>query len=457
MNDMDVVLINSPVEKVVEEYDAPPYPHIGLAYLATYARKKGISCKVIDCKFEKIDLQRLLSRLNVSHRETAIFGFTAMTHEISRVMITAREIKKIAPNSIIILGGAHITALPEQTLQEFNTIDIGIISEGEVTFVETVRCLLNGKPLHSIDGVVYRDNGNIKYNKKIQWISNLDEIGYPDWTLFPKSREYPINIGRGCPVPCIFCMRALGDKSRFRSAENIIEELTVLKTQFHPDMVHFFGDDFCADKELTHKILDGMIRSNLNFKWRAGMRVSKIDQNILKKMKSAGCEHFEIGVESGNKEVLKTIKKGISLEQVQNVIRMAKEVNLDCWCYFILGHPNETWKTAMDTINFLCKINPANAAIGIMVPYPGTQIWEMAKNGEGGYRLLSTDWNDYNKQIGNALELKNLSRRQLEFLQVYGYVKLFIVNFRLFDLTKFVWHYRKEGWSFFKNFIKKDI
>lgn len=452
---MDVILINSPVERVVEEYDAPPYPHIGLAYLATYAIKKGISCKVIDCKFEKIDLQKLLSRLSSYNGKAAIFGFTAMTHEISRVMRTAEEVKKIVPDSFIILGGAHITALPEQTLEEFKTIDAGIIAEGDITFVQAVQCLQAGKSLREIDGIVYRENGNIVHNKKTKWISNLDEIGYPDWNLFPKVKEYPINIGRGCPIPCIFCMRASGNKSRFRSAESVIEELAVLKDRFQPEMVHFFSDDFCADKELTDSILDWMIKENSNFKWRAGMRVSRIDRDILKKMKAAGCEHIEIGVESGNKEVLKSIKKGISLEKVQEVVRMAKEVKLDCWCYFILGHPNETWETAMDTINFLCKINPANAAIGIMVPYPGTQIWEMAKRGEGGYRLLSTDWNDFNKQIGNALELKTLSRRQLEVLQVYGYVKLFIVNFRFFDLSKFCWRYRKEGWGFLKNFVPK--
>ena len=452
---MEVVLINSPVEAIVEEYDAPPYPHIGLAYLATYAIRKGISCKVIDCKFQRLNLHELMEIISKFDVTRIIFGFTAKTHEISRVMHTAEEIKKRMPKSIIILGGIHITALPEQTLEEFKVIDVGVVGEGEYSFVQLIECLHAGKPLDEIDGVVYRENGTIVHNPKTKWIHNLDEIGYPDWSLFPKGKEYPINIGRGCPVPCIFCMRASGTESRFRSADNIIEELTMLKEQFQPRMIHFFGDDFCSNTVLTNELLDRMINANLNLRWRAGMRVSKIDIRILEKMKAAGCEHIEIGVESGNKEVLRSIKKGISLDKVQEVVLMAKKVKLDCWCYFILGHPNETWQTAMDTVNFLCKINPTNAAVGIMVPYPGTQIWEMANKGEGGYRLLSTDWQDFNKQIGNALELESLSRRQLEFLQIYGYIKLFIVNFRFFDFIKFCWRYKKEGWEFSKNFVSK--
>lgn len=453
---MSVLLINAPVEKIVEEYDAPRYPHIGLAYLATYLIKNSISCAVIDSRFERINLFNTLKRIETYKKEKKlIVGFTAMTHEIHRVSCVAAEIKKMLPQAVIVIGGAHVTALPEQTLNEFEVFDIGILGEGELTFKRLVEYLTNGMKFDCLDGVAYRSNGTVAYNPKTKWIDNLDAIGFPDWRLFPRAKEYPANIGRGCPIPCIFCMRASGTQSRFRTAENILEELTILKERYQPQMIHFFGDDFCADKDLTHTLLDGMIRNKLNLRWRAGMRISNIDMELLKKMKIAGCQHIEIGVESGNQEMLKTIRKGISLVKVQEVIKMAKKIKLDCWCYFILGHPNETKQTAMDTINFLCKINPTNAAVGIMVPYPGTQVWEMARQGEGGYRLLSTNWKDFNKQIGNALELKNLTRRQLESLQMLAYLKLFITNFRFIDLFKFLFRYRREGWGFLKNYIPR--
>ncbi|MBF0522864.1 MAG: radical SAM protein [Candidatus Omnitrophica bacterium] len=454
---MKIILINAPVEKIVEEYDAPKYPHIGLAYLATYANKNGLDVSVIDCKFERLTIGDLIVRLQTCKDKDLVVGLTAMTHEIVRNAFVARELKKNFPGIKIIIGGVHVSALPEETLKEFNTFDLGIVGEGEKTFVELVESLKGKNVLRDVKGIVYREGNKILLTEERGWIEDLDEIGYPDWELFPRAKEYPINIGRGCPVPCIFCMRASGKKSRYRSAKNILEELEVLNTRYTATMVHFFGDDFAADKNLTEQILDGLIKMRPVFQWRAGMRVSNINKDLLEKMKKANCEHFEFGVESGNKEILKIIKKGIVLEKVEEVIKLSKEVGLDCWCYFILGHPNENWNTAMDTLNFLRKINPKNAAVGIMVPYPGTEVWSMALKGEGGYKLLSRNWQDYNKQIGNALELAELSRRQLEFLQMYAYIKLFLFNLRLGEFLEFCWHYRREGMSFLRNYFIKSL
>ncbi|VAX23690.1 hypothetical protein MNBD_NITROSPINAE02-1756, partial [hydrothermal vent metagenome] len=361
---MKAILVHAPVEKVVEEYDAPSYPHIGLAYVATYGNKRGLDCKVVDCKFERIDLDELLDRLEEFRDEKEfIVGYTAMTHEISRVNDVAKEVKRIFPQSLSILGGVHVTALTDQCLEEFEVFDIGVTGEGEKTFLNLVNSITDHATLKEVPGIVYRDNGNIICNQETGLKSDLDEIGFPDWSLFPKAKEYPINIGRGCPVPCVFCMRASGTESRFRSVENILEEINELNNNYQLKMIHFFGDDFAANKELTHKLLDGLMTLRDKISWRAGMRVSHIDKEMLQKMKRAGCEHFEIGVESGNKKILKGIKKGISLRKVEEVVKFSKEVGLDCWCYFILGHPNENWDTAMDTVNFLCKINPTNAAI----------------------------------------------------------------------------------------------
>lgn len=450
-----IILINVPVEKVVEEYDAPKYPSIGLAYLGSYLKKNHINVEIIDSKFEKLNLAETFSRIHLTEQEIPVFCLTSMTHEIMRVSKFAKLLKEKWGNCIIVLGGVHVSALPEQTIKEFASFDFGIVGEGELTFLELVNKLNDHEDLSTVKGLIYRKDNEIVVNKKRDWICDLDEIGFPDWSMFPRAKEYPINIGRGCPVPCIFCMRASGDKSRFRSAKNVLEELNYLNDNFKPEMIHFFGDDFAANKEVTEEILDGLTLMKRTFKWRAGMRVSKIDPEILKKMKNAGCQHIEIGVESGNVEILKKIKKGITLEQVTQVVNWCKQIKLHCWCYFILGHPGETVNTINDTINYLVKLNPTNAAIGIMVPYPGTKVWEMAKKGEEGYKIISDNWDDYNKQLGNALELESLTRKQLEMLQLKAYLKLFLCNFRIIDFIKFCWNYKKEGFALIFNLIKR--
>jgi len=350
-----------------------------------------------------------------------------------------------------------VTALPPQTLEDFPVFDVAVPGEGEEVFCNVYRAIQDKTTLKEVTGICYRDNGEILTTEKSDWINDLDAVGYPDWTLFPRVEHYPINIGRGCPIPCNFCARSSGEDIRFRSIPNIIEELDQLEAKYNAKYVHFFTDDFDADKRLTGPLLDAMIEKKYDFKWRCGMRVTRITMDVLKKMKQANCEHIEIGVESGNKDMLQVIKKGITLRRVESVVQMAKEIDLDVWCYFILGHPRETWRTAMDTINFMSRLNPTNAAIGIMVPYPGTEIWDLAKKGEGGYRLLSTDWNDFNKQIGNALELDHLTRFQLEVLQLYGYVKLFVSNLRVLDFAKFCLRYHKEGFAAIKNMMLKVV
>ena len=452
---MRIVLVHAPVERIIEEYDAPAYPHLGLACLATYARRKGFDVAVIDAKFERLTLPSLLTRIKALGGERLVIGLTAMTHDITRNAFVAGEFKRHFPGVTVLIGGVHVSALPRQTFQEFPIFDIGVIGEGEVTFIELLSALRDGGSLSAVRGLVYREGPEVKLSEGRGWIDDLDVVGYPDWDLFPPAQEYPVNIGRGCPVPCIFCMRASGTKSRFRSAANILEELDLLNRKYKPQYVRFFGDDFAADKVLTHTILEGLSRIKPVFKWCAGMRVSNIDKSILQAMKRAGCEHFEIGVESGNMDILKAIRKGIALEKVEEAVRLAKEVRLDCWCYFILGHPHETEKTALDTINILCKLNPTQAAVGIMVPYPGTEIWNMAVKGEGGYKLLSHDWQDYNKQLGDALELEHLSRRQLECLQMRAYVMLFLSNFRFLDFLRFCWRYRREAYFFLRHYLTR--
>lgn len=450
------ILINAPVAKVVEEYDEPPYPHYALGNIATYGIKNGLDCRVIDCKFEKINLKKLLSLLSEYQKEDQIvFGFTAMTNEINQVIQTAQKIKEMFPASRIVIGGVHISALPEETMKEFDVLDIGVINEGEKTFVELLEALRTDKPLIDIDGLVYRNNGKIVCTKSRSMTENIDELGYPDWSLFPKAEEYHVNIIKGCPIPCNFCMRASGTKYRFRSVDSLIEEITIINKNYSPRLVNLNGEDFVARKDFANSFLNSLINLKPKIKWRATMRVTNITSEIIKKIKVSGCIRIEIGVETGNEKILKAVGKGISLKKVQEVVKMAKNIDLDCWCFFILGHPNETWKTVMDTINFMCKLNPTNVAIGIMVPYPGTKIWEMALKGESGYHLLSRNWKDFNKQIGNALELKSLSRSKLEFLQFYGYIKLFISNYRFIDFSRFCWEYRMQGLGFLENFFLK--
>ena len=196
-----------------------------------------------------------------------------------------------------------------------------------------------------------------------------------------------------------------------------------------------------------------ILKRNIKIKWFAETHANTVDLETAQLMKDAGCDITGFGIESGNDELLKQMKKGAKKESILNAIKIMKQVKIRTCSFFIFGHPNETYKSIFDSIRFASKLNCEEVAIGIMVPYPGTEIYNMALKGEGGYVKMSIDWDDYNKQLGNAIELKNISRRKLELMQLAAYFWLYIVNGRWSDLYKLITSSSNRGSNIWKLII----
>jgi radical SAM superfamily enzyme YgiQ (UPF0313 family) len=453
---MRIFLLNPPARRVAEKIDTPPYQHIGLGYLISVLENNGYPAKVVDAKLNRLSFKDSLRE--IADYGPDILGITAKTHEVTMAAEVAAEYKRLKPAVKTVLGGVHITALPEDTLKRYPQIDMGITGEGEYSFIGMIDALKNGSADFSeIPGAVFRaGDGTIKH-VPAERINDLDALPFPGWKHFKRATMYSLMATRGCPFACIFCMQALGRTLRKRSGENIIEEIETAIAARKPDSLFFSDETFTCDREWAHRICDMMISRGLakKIRWKTSTRVDAVDRDILKKMKAAGCNHIVFGVESGNEETLKTIKKSITKEQAVRAVALAKELGFFIECGFILGHPHENMKTALETIDFAAKLNTNIADFGIMVPYPGTEIRRMAIRGEGGYRILTDDWSEYNKQLGNALEMVELNRSDLERLQLIGYLRLFIYNARYLDLAKFILRYRREMFSYLSNILRK--
>ena len=425
-----ISLVNPPPQKRIERWDMADYPHLGLGYIAAYLKSKGNEVQIVDGKFERIDLQDVKQRLSLWQPD--IVGITAMTHEIQRAAQVAEIAKGILPEAITVVGGAHATALPAQTLAEFSSFDVAVFGEGEYTFSEFVSAIGNVRSWQNIKGIAYRVGNSIETNEPRDLINNPSELPFPAWELYPRSNVYPIITARGCPFRCNFCMRVLGDRVRKRAPENVINELkSVLKT-YNPRFIHFVDETFTIDKRLANNLLELMLKNGFHkrIKWDAQTRPDAADYDLFKKMKAAGCECIGLGIESGNKQILEATGKGTTLNQALIAVNAAKKAGIKTDGFFIFGHPFETTKTVWDTMNYAIKLNTTTVTFGTMVPYPGTQIYELARSGGGDYRLLSQNWQDFNKNIGNSLELTNLSRKQMERAQVLAYLKFYLFNFR---------------------------
>ena len=448
---MKILLINPPAIQTIEEYDEPDNPSISIAYLAGYLRSKNIDVDVIDGKLERLNFEQTIERFKKNKYD--IVGLTSYTHDVKNAHKLASLIKQIDKKVLTLIGGVHATAIPVETLEKLPDFDAAIVGEGEYIIYDIAKALEENKSLKGIEGVYYRENGQIIPNPIRMREQNLDVLPLPAWDMFPTAKKYQIIGARGCPNFCSFCMSPYGRKiMRFRSPENVIQELEWIINTFHPVEIRFNDETFSHDMERTHKLLDMIIERNLHKKttFRASTRANKVDYPLLLKIKKANFCYLEIGVETGDPEIIIKTHKGITIDQTERAVKLAKKAGLNVGCGFIIGHPGETKETAQRTMDFMVKLNPTLAAIGLMVPYPGTEVAELAKKGEANYRLLSTDWEDYNKQIGNALEMQNFTRKEMEMMQALGYLKLYYKNYRFVDLAKFMWTYKSAGFMFVK-------
>ena len=451
---MRVLLINPPPYQRVDQYDTPDFTRLGLAYLAgQLLTNPGCEVKIVDAKFERLDDHQVMDA--VRRFQPDIVGLTAFTNEIKPAARIAGQVKRLSRDIPTVIGGVHVSALPRETMVEFPEFDYGVYGEGEIIFQELCYALHLGTSLADIDGLIFREEDRIVITGERERIADQDEIPFPAWDLLPPAERYLFMTQRGCPFMCNFCMNPNGRIVRKRSVEKVLEELVYIVEKFEPERMYICDEIFTSEKERTHAILDGMIYHGINRKlaWFAQTHVNLVDREMFRKMKEAGCASCGLGIETGDPEIMKNMKKGITIDKVIGARKMADDVGLPIESFMIIGHPNETWDTAIRSIDLAVKINAHTPLFGVMVPYPGTQVAELARKGEGGYRLISSDWNDYNKQIGHAMEFENLSRRQLEFLQMIGYFKVFLWNFRFRELARFILQYRNEGWAVVKKIL----
>ena len=446
-----LILINPPVLAVLEPwYDAPEFPRTALAHLAAYIREHSdIEIHCIDAKFEKMNFNETLNRVKSIGPD--FIGLTAFTNEIRPAAYMAGLIKKELPDVVTICGGAHLTSIPEDTMTEFPTFDVGVIGEGEITLLELLVSLSTHQPIQQVKGIIFRENGKIIKTLPRERILDLEELPFPAWDLMPPGKEYYIQTERGCPFACIFCLNHNGKVARKVGVNKVIHEMEWL-IQYGAERISFGDELFSVDMDRAEKIIDGIIEHGIGHRvsWDIQTHVAYVNDNLFKKMKAANIAKCEMGVETGDELALKKMGKATTKEMILNAFQLADKNNVTTGSFFILGQPNETFRSMWETIKLAIAINPKEPIFGTMVPYPGTEVAKMAASSENGYRLVSTNWDEYRKQLNGSLELTNISRNKLEWFQIFGFVIVFIANFRFLDLLKFFWSYRKGALLLFK-------
>ena len=411
---MRVLLINPPYT-TEDRYGkdlgkfGPLNEPLGLAYLAAKLEQGGHEVSILDAP--ALGLTSMgICRL-VEEKAYDLIGVTMLTPMYNRSVEVVKALKHVFPEITMVVGGPHPTILPRETLLGNKEIDFVVIGEGELIFLSLVNALEKGGNWDEIPGIAFRENNTLFINQPPEMISNLDELPIPARHLLPmhayhmtKSRTesghaFTVSVARGCPFNCAFCCRIFGRKVRHHSVGRIIEEIGILVNDYGAQEINLEADTLSINKQFIHSLCDGIIRSGLskNITWTCESRVDTVNEEMLKKMKEAGCWQISYGVETGSQRLLKLIHKDISLDQIEKTFAITKRTGISIRAFFMLGIPTETRQESLKTISFAKKLDARWSQFTLCTPFPGTELHDLAVQ-EGGLR--SQNWADYKTHGG---------------------------------------------------------
>lgn len=349
---------------------------------------------------------------------------------------TADDINKIDRKIFVAVGGPYPIAMQEKCLEETEGIDAVVTGEGEVTTAGMLDRLSKGENLSGLDGVIFRDNGTIIRNPARSLIKDLDSLPFPARELLGDSGRYipppatykrkPVAVvitSRGCNRKCIFCFQIDRERTsgiRYRSIANVIREIELCLRQGYRE-IKFIDDTLAADYDRAMALAQEIRTRKLDFTWFASACVNQVDKPLLKAFKAAGCWAILFGAESGVQKNLNAVRKGTTLEQIRNAVKIAKDAGLKVFTPFIFGIPGETYDEALQTIEFACDLNPDVANFHSLTPFPGTELSENIDK----YGSISGDLTDLTYQ-GAAFVPYTMTRdeiirlRQLAFRRFYS-------------------------------------
>jgi anaerobic magnesium-protoporphyrin IX monomethyl ester cyclase len=398
-----VLLVNPPYLKhvfgkaTIRGAVSPGTIILSLAAVAPSVRQKGGAVRLLDLNLEPRPVELFMKVLEEFRPHDIAFTFTtSIFHIAQRYAAIARQ---ALPDARLVCGGHHASLMPDEVLKD-SEFDVVVCGEGDFTLGEMLDT-----DLANIPGLVYKNRGGIVRNRPRPMIADLDQIPFPALDLYdvPKyrhprfmARRNPVaymETSRGCYGACNFC-NARRTKLRRKSVTRVIEEMKyVLSLGFRE--IHLADDLFTADLKRVKQICEAIITSGLDVSWypRAGIRVDHVDRELFDLMKRAGVWSVPFGIESGNEAILKRIGKNITLDQVRNAVRLARDAGLTTEGYFMIGHPDETEATIQETMRFSQSLGLDYAKFTFNTPLPGTPLFEeWDRTGV----LKTKDWSKFN-------------------------------------------------------------
>ncbi len=430
---MKILLVVPSQQMIYGKIRPPDHPHLGLLYVAAALDKDGNDVLLADFDADRLSMPSFKGLLE--REKPDIVGLTATTPTYAATLSIAEFVKR-QTGIRTVLGGVHATLMPHESMKS-GFFDFIVKGEGEITSSELILALKGEGALDSVKGILFRREGEVVETPDRPFMEDLDELPFPSRKLlasrkyrYPdalRSPAFPIITSRGCPGKCSFCTAkfAHGSKFRFRSPDNVVDEIEMLVREHGAREIHIWDDNFITNPGRVFKISDEIIRRGIKclFAFPNGVRADFIREDILLAMRRMGAYSLAIGVESGNQIILDSIGKGVSLDQIRKAFSIAKRIGFETWGFFLIGLPGEDASTIRQTVDFAIELDPDVAKFHLLKPYPKSKVSDELKRLG---LLVDEDYVHYGIHTGPVHRLETLSQEDLEKLHKEAYRKFYM-------------------------------
>ncbi len=447
-SNMRILLIHPPCEKeIYQRFLGLVAPPIGLAYVAAALENDGNEVKIIDMPAEGEDIGDVKKEIERFHPD--VVGVYCVTYRVNHANVVINTAKEVDADIKTLMGGPHASLLAEDCMENKN-LDAVVCGEGEITTPKLVRTWESGSDLANVKGIVFRENGQINRSAPRE-LADVDSLPYPARHLLPmdKYRLFgAFKLGtmvssRGCTFGCQYCSVAAiyGKKWRPRSAKRIVDEMEYLQKNYDIDALMFMDDNFDLDKKRVMALCDEIMERDLDILW--GYQSASVirDEEMLKKLRDAGCRIITYSIETSSRRSIDVMKKKVDMQQVRDVFQMSKEMGMIRIANIILGLPGENEKDVEESIELTKALDPEYALFFLPAPYPGTKFYETAEK-MGMIREL--DWNKYDT-TNPIIETEQLSLDVLRELNKRAYKEFYLRHAVLKNNLKIFHDFIKEG------------
>jgi len=421
------------------------YPPLNLAYLAAIAESLGHEAIIVDGEAERLNCEQVVAEaLNFNPDMIAMTGSTPFFHFVEEMAI---NLKKVLPKIPILLGGPHVSVLRENAFKD--CFDYCFIGEADKSFESFLRRHEKGQRIDSIPGIFFRDGANVQYTGDIEPVVDMDSLLLPAYHLL-KMEKYKIGTiqdiknfatvmtVRGCPFQCIFCStKVFGNNIRKRSPRFVVDEIKLVKEKCNLSHFIFLDDTLTLYKKHILEICDLIIREKLNITFEGSTRANLIDEELITKLKQAGMIRISFGLESVDEGIRKTMRKEVPLESYITANRLTNRFGIETLNSCMIGLPGETRETVKKTLSFLRnskEIKQAN--ISIAVPYPGTELYEMALKRKNKLELTIDDFSKFRRYNSAVMKVGNLTTKELIQIQNDAFASIYMAPWRWIPVLK---------------------